>query len=372
MRIVSLTYINSPDFNQPLDWIGRLYAFTGVLEELSKEHDVFSIEQINYSGDLVHKGVQYHFRNYGDGVTRFPFQLHKLVKQLQPDIVLVRGLNFPLQVIQLRFSLGKKGRIVVENHFDRPPVGIRKKFQQIAYPCINAYHFISASTATEWIKSGIIKDQSKCIEIAAGSARITPGDKNESKLTLGMNGDFNFLWVGSLSPRKDPMTVINGFEKYLRENPLARLYMIYQTEELLPVIKNKLDENATLQNAVFLKGKIPNEELGIWYSAADFFIMGSHAEGGSIALLEAIACGCIPVVTAIPAALGTTLNGEYGFHFEVGDVEGLYQQLLALSSIDATGFSRKLKKYFQEELSFRAIAGKFIDSCKNSPQRATE
>src|SRR5690348_4560900 len=104
MRIVSLTYVNSPDFNDPHVWIERLYAFTGVWEELSKAHEVFSIEQVNYEGDLMHKGVQYYFRRYGKGVSRFPLKLHKLVKQLRPDIVLVRGLLFPLQVIQLRMA----------------------------------------------------------------------------------------------------------------------------------------------------------------------------------------------------------------------------------------------------------------------------
>src|SRR5690348_9801472 len=84
MRIVSLTYINSPSFDQPMDWINRLYAFTGVPEELSKEHTVFCIEQINYTGDHFHNGVQYYFRNYGSGVNRIPFRLHRLVRKLQP------------------------------------------------------------------------------------------------------------------------------------------------------------------------------------------------------------------------------------------------------------------------------------------------
>src|SRR5262245_17728403 len=89
MRIVSITYINSPAFDQPMDWINRLYAFTGVLEELSKQHTVYSVEQINYTGDLFHNGVQYYFRNYGNGVNRFPFRLHRFIKELNPDIVLV-------------------------------------------------------------------------------------------------------------------------------------------------------------------------------------------------------------------------------------------------------------------------------------------
>jgi glycosyltransferase involved in cell wall biosynthesis len=363
MRIVSLTYINSPDCNDPHAWIERLYAFTGVLEELGRDNEVFSIEQINYQGDLVHKGVQYYFRRYGNGVNRVPATLHRLVKNLRPDIVLVRGLNFPLQVIQLRMKLGKKVRIVVENHAGKPPNGIRKLFQHIAYTCIDAYHFISSGTAHQWLDSGIIRNRQKCVEVPTGSARITPLDKTESRRQVGMTGQFNFLWVGNLSRNKDPLTVIAGFEKYLHINPEARLYMIYQSNELLEEIKARLKANQLLEKAVVLKGKIPNDQLSPWYSGADFYISGSHSEGGSIALLEAIACGCIPVVTAIPSSLAATDYGRYGFHFIPGNADDLYEQLQRLNTVIVKEFSGAIRNYFKDELSFAAVARKFKASC---------
>jgi len=358
MRIVSLTYVNSPDFNDPYAWIERLYAFTGVWEELSRGHEVFSIEQINYEGDIVHKGVQYYFRRYGDGVSRVPVKLHRLVKHLKPDIVLVRGLLFPLQVIQLRMKLGKRVRIIVENHAGKPPTGIRKIFQHLAYNCIDAYHFISSGTAHQWVESGIIRDKQKCVEVPTGSARIIPLDKTESREQLGMSGEFNFLWVGNLSRNKDPMTIISGFEKYLLINPGAKLYMIFQTDELLPEIVERLNGNEALQKSVVLKGLVPNDQISPWYSAADFYISGSHSEGGSIALLEAIACGCIPIVTAIPSSLAATDYGKYGFHFIPGNVDDLYEQLQRLNTVIVKEFSGSIRKYFREELSFSAIAKK--------------
>jgi glycosyltransferase involved in cell wall biosynthesis len=361
MRIVSLTYVNSPGFDQPLDWIRRLYAFTGVFEQLSNQHTVYSIEQINYTGDILHKGVQYYFRNYGKGVNRFPFSLHRLIKQLNPDVVLVRGLHFPLQLIQLRRAIGNKPRIIVENHFDRVPGGVKRILQKIASRYVDAYHFISLGNAQEWIDNGIIR-RYKLVEIPAGSAKLTPYDKEASKRKLGLNGTLNFLWVGSLSKRKDPLTVINAFEKYLRVHSGARLYMVYQSEELLPAIMQKMEESNILEQAVVLIGRVPNEQLGSWYSAADFYISGSHGEGGSIAMLEAMACGCIPVVTAIPSALTTTENGKYGFHFVPGDADDLYKQLLFINALPVNEFSQQVKQHFQQELSFEAIARRFSQS----------
>jgi len=68
----------------------------------------------------------------------------------------------------------------------------------------------------------------------------------------------------------------------------------------LQEVNDTIKQSPVLWKAVSLKGKIDNDELSAWYSAADFYISGSHSEGGSYALLEAMACGCIPIVTSIP------------------------------------------------------------------------
>lgn len=361
MRIVSLTYVSSPGFQHPLDWINQLYAFTGVFEQLSKQHTVYCIEQISYSGDILHNGVQYYFRNYGKGVSRFPFALHRFVKQLAPDVVLVRGLHFPLQVIQLRRAIGKKPRIIAEDHFAKVPGGLKWVLQKIAGQSIDAWHFFSAGNAQDWIKAGIVNFK-KLVAIPSCSTRFKMQDKEMSKRKLGLTGTLNYLWVGSLNKRKDPLTVIAAFEKYLQVHSGAKLYMIFQSEELLPGIKKKTGASHLLTNAVELVGQVPNDQLAAWYSAADFYISGSHGEGGSIAMQEAMACGCIPVVTAIPSALAATVNGQYGFHFEPGNVNDLYKQLLYVNALPVNEFSRQVSEHFQQEYSFEAIARKFNQS----------
>jgi len=104
--------------------------------------------------------------------------------------------------------------------------------------------------------------------------------------------------------------------------------------------------------------------LPAWYSAADFYISGSHSEGGSYALLEAMACGCIPIVTAIPATLKMTGDGKYGIIFQPGNVEDLANKLNDLSSIDKLALSTSVENYFREELSNTAIADKLFGYCK--------
>jgi len=358
MRIISLTYINSAEFDQPLDWIRRLYAFTGVWEEIGKQHEVFCIEQINYTGDYIHNGVQYYFRNYGKGVNRFPVRLHKLVKKIRPDIVLVRGLHFPLQLIQLRMAVGKKVAIICEHHADKASVGWRKLLNRIAFNCVNIFHFTSAGNAKQWISSRNITDAYKCREIPAGSTYFSGFDKQTSRQELQWENGIHFIWTGRLDANKDPLTVLKAFAEFLQVEPSARLHMIYLDDPLLPEIKKMLETDALLTKAVLMHGKIPHEQLQRWYSAADFYISASHYEGGSIALIEAMACGCIPVVTSIPSSI--TAVGENGFFFTPGDADELYSTLMEVRSVYIDDLSKKVKDHFQEQLSFSAIARKFF------------
>ena len=58
-------------------------------------------------------------------------------------MAIVSGLHFPLQVIQLRLNLGKKVKIIAQNHAEKPFTGIKKYLQRMADQCINAYFFAS-------------------------------------------------------------------------------------------------------------------------------------------------------------------------------------------------------------------------------------
>ena len=57
--------------------------------------------------------------------------------------------------------------------------------------------------------------------------------------------------------------------------------------------------------------------------AADLFVLGSHREGGSSALVEAMATGRTPVVTDIPSSRALTGNGAVGELWPCGDSRAL-------------------------------------------------
>jgi len=321
---------------------------------------VIVIEHINYEGEKMIGELKYRFFKRKSRFVHIPFKTLRYIQRQRPDIVITQGLIFPLQVIALRLKMGRKCPIIVQHHGEKPFTGIKRRLQQVADKCITAYLFTARGNARAWIDNHIIPGYGKCYELLEASTYFERCDKAAARKKTGITGDHNFLWVGRLNANKDPLTVVRGFEKYLAINPRAKLYMIYQEEALLPALKIIIGNSGTLKDAVYLVGKLPHAALPDWYSAADFYISGSREEGSGYALLEAMACGCIPVVTDIPSFRKITAGGKFGFLYEAGNPLQLLKILISLETIDRKILSDVITGHFSNELSFKAIADKLF------------
>ena len=364
MKFVSTSYTNTPGYTDPEKWLERIAFYTGLLEELAKNHEVESIEQINFSGKLSKNGVNYHFLNFKKRRLYFPFALHRYIKKLDPDVVFVNGFVFPLQIIQLRKTLGKKVRIIVLHRAEKPFTGVKQLLQKVADKSVNGYLFVSGEFGEEWIRKGIIQDPKKIHEVMQSSSSFEPGNKNEARRSLGISGEPALLWVGRLDGNKDPVTVIRAFKQYLSVRPAARLHMIYQSERILAEVNDLVGNN---NQAIQLVGKIEHQQLQTWFTAADFFISGSHYEGSGIAACEAMSCGCIPILTNIISFRRMTGPGKCGLLYEPGNSNELLSVLLKTEELNIEKEIQKTLKQFKTELSFEAISRKIeaiVDSYK--------
>jgi glycosyltransferase involved in cell wall biosynthesis len=183
-------------------------------------------------------------------------------------------------------------------------------------------------------------------------------NKTEARRTLKINCNPLFLWVGRLNTNKDPLTVIKAFKNYLSFQPGAKLYMIYQTDELLHEVKNLISTDNKTREAVVLVGKVDHRQLQSWYNAADFFISGSHYEGSGISVCEAMSCGCTPIITDIISFRRMTGPGKCGFLYKPGNDADLLSILLKTNDMNIEVERKKTLEQFKKELSFDAIAGK--------------
>jgi len=356
MKLLFTSYVSTPEYNEPVEWLRRIEGFTGILDALSEDHDVTSIERINYEGEYRQNGVRYIFVRQAAKTVRFPFRMHRLIKTIRPDVVFVNGFIFPLQIIQLRMKLGKRPKIIVINQAEKPFDGIKGYIQKQADKCVDAHLFASAGFGEQWTRKKNISTQEKIHEILHGSSVFKPGNKEEARKKLGITGSPIFLFVGRLDVNKDPLTVIKAFIEFLKCQPQAELYMIYHTEDLL---KN-VDELIGTVKSIKLIGRVPHSELQDWYAASDFVVSGSHYEGGGIAICEAMSCGCIPLLTNIISFRGMT-GGNCGLFYEAGNEQELLKILLQTRDMDRDKERTRVLEQFERELSFAAI-GKKINS----------
>jgi len=361
MRIVNLSYVYVPEFNDPKAWLKRISFSTGVLESLSHYAESIGIYNINYKGILKQNEVTYHFPKYKKWGLLFPFQFNRYVKKLNPDVVIVHGLISPWQVIMLRWQVGKNLTIIAQHHSEPPLRDIRQYIQRWADQYIKAYLFGSFDLGYQWVQRSQIRNQKKIKEIMGNSSPFHPMDKEIAKSKTGVIGDKIFLWVGGLDANKDPLLVVRSFIRFVRMNPFVKLYMIYQTFQLLDELKEQLINAPDVAESIILVGKIRNEELLHWYNSSEFIISSSHYEGGGIAVCEAMSCGCIPILTNIPSFRMMTNNGRIGLLYDAGNEDALLGALQKILDIDSQEEKKKVLEQFHQELSFDANARKIMN-----------
>lgn len=140
-----------------------------------------------------------------------------------------------------------------------------------------------------------------------------------SSLSLG-DEDVAVLFVGQLEERKDPLGAIAAVEAARARG--AELV-------LLVAGGGPLEQQVAAREGPAVRALGHREELADLYAAADLFLLPSHREGMSFALLEAMAHGLAPVVADGTGNAETV--GEAGVVFPPGDVEAMAARLADLA-----------------------------------------
>lgn len=354
MVIVDLLYHCEKDIQNADDLLKKHAATSGYFEYLPKQNTIHVIKHMNANYKAIQQNLHYHFFK-GDANQQI---LNKFIKKLKPDIVIVHGFQNPFWLLLLK--LNTTGKLVLQYHGGQQPNLVQLFFQIITDKFISAYFFVEKSQATPFIENRMISSYKKVYEIMEGSNSFKKIDKNKARLITGVVGNPTFLWVGRLDSNKDPLVVLNGFESIAQKNPLVKLYMIYGTDDLLKEVNQKISQSSILQETVFLISKLEQSKLEAYYNSADYFILGSHYEGSGYALNEALACGCIPIVTDIPSFRMMTNDGNIGALWQVGNSDSFVQAALNAMKKDIELESANCVQFFKDTLSYEAIANKAI------------
>lgn len=134
--------------------------------------------------------------------------------------------------------------------------------------------------------------------------------------------------VYSPHPVKDCLLAIRAFARVKKKHPDAQLIMFGKAPPLPSV---RLPEGAHFTLSP------PQERLRDIYSACDVWLCSSKSEGFGLPVLEAMACRCPVVSTAVAGPVELITNGEQGYLVPIGDADAMAEKIeavLALSDSD--------------------------------------
>ena len=321
----------------------------GFLEKLSAQFEVHFV--VRSEKEIVSKkqqNIEVHFCK-GQLLNRWqiPFRFNSFIKSLKPDYILVHGFGTAHYLIFLKIICPKAKIVLQCNGFAPKPKGISRLIFTISNRFIDGYLFTGIENAKPWYESKILS-RNKIFEVMEGSVQFRFKGNDSRK-------ENSFIWVGRLDENKDPLTILKAFNRFLDIEPRAKLTMVFHEGHLESQVAEYMAVN-NLTDAVELKGFVAHEHLENLYHQHRYFILGSHYEGSGYALLESMACGCVPIVTTIPSFEYMTDNGNFGLLFSPEDEEELVEQLKKTTTIDYADYQQKTLNHFEKKLSFQAIA----------------
>jgi glycosyltransferase involved in cell wall biosynthesis len=193
----------------------------------------------------------------------------------------------------------------------------------------------------------------RLVLVPNGVAVAPPGAserRREARESLRIaEGEVVALFVGQLEQRKDPLGAIAAVEKARSRG--ADLV-------LLIAGGGPLEGEVAAKAGSGVRPLGHREGLGDLFTAADLFLLPSHREGMSFALLEAMARGLAPVVADGTGNAETV--GKAGVVFPAGDLEAMGDRLFELSK-DADARARigsAARERIRDELSLdRFLSG---------------
>ncbi|MBN1310182.1 MAG: glycosyltransferase family 4 protein [Anaerolineae bacterium] len=154
------------------------------------------------------------------------------------------------------------------------------------------------------------------------------------------------LYVGTIEPRKNLDTLLRAY-KQLPDRQNIKLILAggrgWQAE-----ILDALIEDLDLTQDVCITGYVDNQELPLWYNAAEIFVYPSVYEGFGMPVLEAMACG-LSVIVSDTSSL-PEITGSHGLLVAPTDTQAwsyALTRMLAEPDLQAE-LSKRGQKHIQD------------------------
>jgi len=335
-------------------WLEYFFQYRGqfIIAPLIKQKEKSAYEkffsQLNQIGSNIIvkpvylKSPDSSFRNLLNPITLLndSFSIFKVVNSTRPDVIVCFYLlhAYPIALISKIFNfllcvVAMGSDVNLENNL----------FQRIAKDFV--YRNSDIVFSASWkLKEIIEKDHGINVTVTPSSIDTSFFKPLKSKTLLRQKWNIDLgkqviITVCRLDKNKAVDTLIRSL-KILNSKDTTLLIVGEGVER-----KNLETLAATLgvNNDVTFLGYRNRNELIELYNLADIFALASYAEGLPRVLLEAMACGCVPIATNVGSIGAVVTNGFNGFTVEPGNPEMFSERVKEIMS-----FSEEKKKSMRE------------------------
>jgi glycosyltransferase involved in cell wall biosynthesis len=183
--------------------------------------------------------------------------------------------------------------------------------------------------------------------------RFSPltGVKGEMREKLGISEDAPVvLTVRRLVYKNGIDTLIESAKNAVKKNPKLVFITVGRGPDFEEV-REKIRQLG-MQKNFRLTGFVSDEELPLYYNAADFFVLPSKSgEGLPLVALEAMACG-LPVIATNVGGTSEVMNEDYGKLVPPNSPDSLAEAIVEFSRKDLSGLRKGLRTMIEQKYSW--------------------
>ncbi|MBN2175415.1 MAG: glycosyltransferase [Bacteroidales bacterium] len=282
-------------------------------------------------------------------------KVKKIIKKIEPDFVnahYITSYGFLAAMIK-RFSSLKF--ILIQSAWGTDI--LVTPFKNKLYFWITKFSLNAANliTSDSEYMTQVIRSMSgiKTLTFTFGLENLPEVDLNEKK-------DWLFYSNRMLSDNYSIEEVIEFFSRVAHDIPEALLIISHDGPNRKK-LESRTEESGMSEKTRFM-GFVSEEKQADLYKIAQFYISIPTSDATSVSLLEAMAYGCIPIVSDIPANREWIREGENGIFYQKNKT-GSHELKIALNNKE--NFAQANRDIIKEKAIFPDAISKYVDDLQN-------
>jgi D-inositol-3-phosphate glycosyltransferase len=229
---------------------------------------------------------------------------------------------------------------------------------------------------SNWVETeykAVYSGPTQVVRSGADPDRFAPGgDRAKIRSRFGFSeGEFVLLWLGIFMPHRHLEDAIEAVARST-SNGLKVKLLLAGSDRSYPDYLRSLKQLALsrgLKDKVIFSGKVADEEIRDFYAACDAFLFPNDKQTWGLVVLEAMACGCLTIVSTGAGVHEVLTDGENSILFPPRDTAALTQKISwLLNSPQGRGrIASNGMKLVRERYNWDRFADQIEALCNRTP-----